>query len=600
MIQVVMTRMPKCPVTTTGCRYLPLATTIVPHYTTTLPQKKGMTSIALWSTHTQMTTTRSGSSTMIPSPLQQQQQHSSRTTTNLLSYSSLPSLFRTTGTSSPSSFSSSSYRSYSRTATPYRATTEYPPHTIFPMPALSPTMETGSIAAWTIQVGDSFRAGDSLCTIETDKASVDFEAQDDGILAQILVSPGKDVPIGTPIGIVTENVHDVPAFANYIVPTTTTATTTAPAVETPSTTTTSTTVSANSILFPSARHLAESMGKDATILVGSGKGGRVTKSDVQIALSQNALPDLVIPASTKVTATLPPATAAAITTMAAVAAPPIMVVQGPGVPMVDISVPEVTGQSQYEDVPNNKMRKIIASRLTASKRTVPHCYVSMEVALDDIMTFRKTLQTQHGIKISVNDCIIRACALALRDVPQVNHTYDTKTETIVTNTNIDVSVAVATPTGLITPIVFRTDQLGLYEITNQVKDLATRARDGQLQPHEYQGGTFSISNLGMFGINEFSAVINPPQAAILAVGGGTPTMVPIASNTYYNETTDTEGADATKTTTSTTTTTEPLYTIQNIMTARLSADRRVVDEATASLFLQVFRQYMQTPELLLL
>ena len=321
-------------------------------------------------------------------------------------------------------------------------------------------------------------------------------------------------------------------------------------------------------------------------MVGSGKGGRVTKSDVQIALSQNLLPDLVKTSTTpQVTAVAAAAVTSSAPVVAVVAPSPVTSMKGT---VMDLPVPDVTGQSKYEDVPNNKMRKIIASRLTASKRTVPHCYVSMEVALDDIMTLRKKLQTQLNIKISVNDCIIRACALALRDVPQVNRTYDTKTETIVTNTNIDVSVAVATPTGLITPIVFHTDQLGLYEITNQVKDLASRARDGQLQPHEYQGGTFSISNLGMFGISEFSAVINPPQAAILAVGGGTPTMVP-SSDTYYNEADDTTAAP-----------TEPLYTIQNIMTARLSADRRVVDEATASLFLQVFRHYMQKPELLML
>jgi pyruvate dehydrogenase E2 component (dihydrolipoamide acetyltransferase) len=474
-------------------------------------------------------------------------------------------------------------------------------------------METGSIAAWMIQEGDTFVAGDALCTIETDKATVDFEAQDDGILAKILVLPGTDVPIGTPIGIVVEEIKDIPAFTNYMVDVTTavstTTTTKSPESASSNVTTTSATAAATatpstsnnhpSLLFPSARHLAESHGKDATILLGSGKGGRVTKADVQYALQHHQLPDLN---STTKTTTIATTTAAATqatttTTTATTSLPLPPPSPTPTMGVVDVPVPEITGQTKYEDVPNNKMRKIIASRLTASKQKVPHCYVSMEVALDDIMKFRKTLQNQHNIKISVNDCIIRASALALRDVPTVNNMYDTKTSSITTNTNIDVSVAVATPTGLITPIVFATDQLGLYEITNQVKDLATRARNGQLQPQEYQGGTFSISNLGMFGITEFSAVINPPQAAILAVGGGTPTMVPASKHTYYNEQKEDDNEVMASSTSSSSL---PPYTIQNIMTARLSADRRVVDEATAALFLQVFRHYMETPELLLL
>lgn len=448
-------------------------------------------------------------------------------------------------------------------------------------------METGSIASWTIGVGDAFSAGDALCTIETDKASVDLEAQDDGILARILVSPGVDVPVGTPICVVTEEANDVAAFVDYQVTATAAETTTTvpvPVLATPpATLSNTTTTTSSSILFPSARHLAESQGKNATVLVGSGKGGRVTKSDVQLALSQNRLPDLIstktAAASSPVTAVLSPPPPPPVPVISPTLSPPVV---------TDYAVPDVTGQLKYDDVPNSKMRKIIASRLTASKRTVPHCYVTMEVALDAILALRKRLQTDHEIKISVNDGIIRACALALRDVPAVNDTYHEKQATVVTNATIDVSVAVATPTGLITPIVFGTDQLGLYQITNTVKDLAARAREGQLQPHEYQGGTFSISNLGMFGISEFSAVINPPQAAILAVGGGTPTLRPTSID--WDDTTTIMPSSQQL----------PPVTVQNIMTAQLSADRRVVDEATAALFLQVFRHYMETPELLLL
>jgi pyruvate dehydrogenase E2 component (dihydrolipoamide acetyltransferase) len=226
------------------------------------------------------------------------------------------------------------------------------------------------------------------------------------------------------------------------------------------------------------------------------------------------------------------------------------------------------------------MRKVIARRLTESKREVPHYYTSVEVELDNVMKLRKMLVADHDIKVSVNDVIIRCAALALRDVPEVNGTYDPKSGSVKLQDTIDVSVAVATPTGLITPIVPETDKLGLSEITEKVRDLAGRARDGKLAPGEYQGGTFCISNLGMFGIDEFSAVINPPQAAIMAVGGGIKRIVP----TPY-----VDGAEE-----------QPKPSIKTIMTARLSADRRVVDEATASLFLSAFKHYITKPELLLL
>jgi len=200
--------------------------------------------------------------------------------------------------------------------------------------------------------------------------------------------------------------------------------------------------------------------------------------------------------------------------------------------------------------------------------------------LDNVLKLRKQLVSEHDVKVSVNDVIIRCCALALRDVPEVNGTYDPSTNAVKLQETVDVSVAVATPTGLITPIVPRTDKLGLSEITDKVRDLAGRAREGKLAPEEYQGGTFCISNLGMFGIDEFSAVINPPQAAIMAVGGGTRRIVP----TPY-----VEGAEE-----------QAKPTIKTIMTARLSADRRVVDEATASLFMSAFKHYITKPELLLL
>jgi pyruvate dehydrogenase E2 component (dihydrolipoamide acetyltransferase) len=247
---------------------------------------------------------------------------------------------------------------------------------------------------------------------------------------------------------------------------------------------------------------------------------------------------------------------------------------------VDLPLPTIDSVGGYEDVPNNGMRKIIARRLTESKSQVPHYYTSMEIELDNVMALRKNLAANHDVKVSVNDLIIRSSALALRDVPEVNATFDPVTNQVSMLPTIDISVAVATPTGLITPIVPTTDRLGLSEISACVRDLATRARDGKLKPHEYQGGTFCISNLGMFGIDEFSAVINPPQAAILAVGGGTATVVP----TPY-----VDGAE-----------TQASPTIKTIMTARLSADRRVVDEPTAGLFLAALKHYLTKPELMML
>jgi pyruvate dehydrogenase E2 component (dihydrolipoamide acetyltransferase) len=306
---------------------------------------------------------------------------------------------------------------------------------------------------------------------------------------------------------------------------------------------------------------------DATGLPGTGKGGRVTKGDVLAAIA-NGTP---MPALAK-------ASAAATAGASASAPPPVAA--APSAPVANLGIPPVDTFGTYEDVANNKMRKIIAKRLTESKREVPHFYVSMEVELDGVMKLRKELLAKHDVKVSVNDVIIRCCSLALRDVPEVNGTYDAKSDAVKLQDSVDISIAVATPTGLITPIIPNTDQLGLSEITDKVRDLAGRAREGKLSPEEYQGGTFCISNLGMFGIDEFSAVINPPQAAILAVGGGTRRVVP----TPY-----VDGAEE-----------QAKPSIKTIMTARLSADRRVVDEATASLFMSAFKHYINKPELLLL
>mmetsp|Transcript_13755 Transcript_13755/g.20829 ORF Transcript_13755/g.20829 Transcript_13755/m.20829 type:complete len:528 (+) Transcript_13755:96-1679(+) len=455
----------------------------------------------------------------------------------------------------------------------------YPSHTVFPMPALSPTMETGTITSWKKNEGESFTVGDVLCSIETDKASVDFEAQDDGVLAKILRggSTAVDLPVGTPICVVVEDEADVAAFSEFSADEETSSQPQqVESVAEPSQdnhTSSERSVDDAFVLTPAARHLSQSQGLDATVLAGSGKGGRVTKGDFLLALENGThMPPLSWVSKQAAEAPIAmdspkPNTAVGITDS--------KVVQG-----VDLDIPQVQTDGEFEDLPNSNMRKVIARRLTESKRDVPHFYSSVEVELDNVMVLRKKLAAAHDVKVSVNDLIIRSTALALRDVPEVNVTFDEKSNKVSIQNSIDISVAVATPTGLITPIVPKTDQLGLSDITASVRDLAGRAREGLLQPHEYQGGTFCITNLGMFGIDEFGAVINPPQAAILAVGGGTKRIVP---SPYM------EGAEEQ----------EP-PTTKTVMTARLSADRRAVDEATAALFLSTFRHYLSKPELLLL
>jgi pyruvate dehydrogenase E2 component (dihydrolipoamide acetyltransferase) len=330
-------------------------------------------------------------------------------------------------------------------------------------------------------------------------------------------------------------------------------------------------VAKENLLMPSARHLSQSKGLDATVLQGSGKDGRITKGDVLMALKDGVtLPPLSTSTTAAATPSTPVATAAATVT----SAPPTST-SAP----TEVNIPTITSSGTYEDTKNNNMRKVIARRLTESKSNVPHFYSTIEIELDNIMELRKKLK-ERDIKVSVNDLIIRGSALALRDVPEVNATFNEK-KGVHMNKTVDISVAVATPGGLITPIVPKTDTLGLVGISDKVKDLATRARDGKLSPEEYQGGTFCISNLGMFGINEFSAVINPPQAAILAVGGGVKKVI---VNTPFVEDADEQEAPS----------------VKNVMSARLSADRRVVDEATAALFLSSLKCYLDKPELLLL
>lgn len=448
------------------------------------------------------------------------------------------------------------------------------------MPALSPTMESGAVTEWHKAPGDELSAGDVICDVETDKATVAFDVQDDGVLAKIISAAGSgEVTVGNPVAVIVE---DADAYAAFVKADAAgevslgsdaggseeaAAPAVAPSASGDSNTSSSSSslparsVSEEFLFAPAARHMAQSKGIDASALEGTGKGGRITKADLVTALAKG----VVFPSASQATASA----ATAAPSAAAAAAP------APSAAAVTAAPPVVVPSSSenFVDEPANNIKKITAKRLTQSKAEVPHLYVSMACEVGGLMAFRKTLLKEHDVKVSVNDIIIRSAALALRDVPEANAKWTGGARRA--GESIDISVAVATPTGLITPIVTGADRRGLSNISGKVRDLATRARDRQLKPEEFQGGSFTVSNLGMFGINEFSAVINMPQACILAVGGGAPTVKP---GRWAGD--------------------KPRVCSE--VTVRLSADRRVVDEAIAAQLLQSFKHYMETPELLMM
>lgn len=455
------------------------------------------------------------------------------------------------------------------------------------LPALSPTMTHGTIASWTMKPGDAFGAGDVICEIETDKASMGFEMQDEGVLAKILVDEkGPEVACGAPIALVVEDVDAYTAFlaldAKDQVAPSSSSSSPAPTDVPASSTEPAAAVASTPVAFaatgpqrlsPAANHMANSKNLDTTSLVGTSKHGIISLADIILALQAGALPTKSIalapvsgpvPTATATTTAIAPTTTAAATVASSV-------VPATAVAPVVLALDEPVND-KYTDIPNTGMRKVIAKRLTESKAHVPHYYSSIECEIDELLKLRKTLKRDFDINVSVNDLVIKAAALALRDVPQANAKWNTKTQSIDSGEGVvDISVAVATPSGLITPIITKADKRGLVDINTSVKDLATRARLGKLLPEEYQGGSFSISNLGMFGINSFSAVINPPQACILAVGAGIAKVVPPRDGR-----------------------TKPLVVTK--VTVQLSSDRRVVNEATAGLFLQTFRSYFSSPK----
>ena len=429
------------------------------------------------------------------------------------------------------------------------------------MPALSPTMEEGTLAKWLVKEGDTVQSGDLLAEIETDKATMEFEAVDEGVIGKILVAEGTEgVKVNTAIAIIGEEGEDMSA-ASTSAPKVDASSNAAPADasdatapakgygkgETDATPAPSAKSSDGSRLFatPLARRIAADKGLDLATIKGSGPHGRIIKADVENATAQ---PAAATPA--------PAASNAPVgATMAA----------GP-------STAQVTAMyagRQFEEIKLDGMRKIIAARLTEAKQTVPHFYLRRDIQLDALLKFRsqlnKTLEAR-GVKLSVNDFIIKACALALQDVPEANAVW--AGDRVLQMTASDVAVAVAIEGGLFTPVLQDAEIKSLSALSTQMKDLASRARDRKLAPAEYQGGSFAISNLGMFGIDNFDAIINPPHSGILAVGAGA--KKPIV------------GADGE-------------LAVATVMSVTLSVDHRVIDGAMAANLLNAIKANLENP-----
>ncbi|MDX2074226.1 MAG: pyruvate dehydrogenase complex dihydrolipoamide acetyltransferase [Alphaproteobacteria bacterium] len=422
------------------------------------------------------------------------------------------------------------------------------------MPALSPTMTEGNLAKWNVKEGDKIKSGQVIAEIETDKATMEVEAVDAGTIGKIMITAGtENVKVNTLIALLLEDGEDKGALDSYAPKAV--ASVSAPvsgdrdkaadkkeAAAAPVATTPATnnqqpaTSSSRTFASPLAKRIAADSGVPIAQVPGSGPHGRVVKADVEAFIASGGARGGVVRRN------------------------PV----------------ETTA------IANNNMRKVIARRLTESKQTVPHFYLNLDIELDRLLDLRKQLNdaAEHAAKkqgkdvkpaykLSVNDLVIKATAMAMKDVPAANASWTDAA--ILQYNNVDISVAVAIDGGLITPIVKNADQKDVVKISGEMKDLAARAKAGKLQPEEFQGGGFSISNLGMYGISHFAAIVNPPQGCILAVGAGAEKVV--VKN----------GA----------------MVVANVMTVTLSVDHRVVDGAVGAEFLQAFKRYIEAPALLL-
>jgi pyruvate dehydrogenase E2 component (dihydrolipoamide acetyltransferase) len=442
------------------------------------------------------------------------------------------------------------------------------------MPALSPTMETGTLAKWHVKEGDTVASGDVIAEIETDKATMDVEAVDEGTVARIVVSEGtEDVKVNALIAVLLAEGEDASAIdvaaldggAKSAAPAP------QPKAQTPSppepaevegdgngkampeaARAAATEAEGRVFASPLARRLASRNGIDLKLLSGSGPHGRVVKGDIDKALKEG----------------VPKAAPAAAAAPQARAAP-----AGPG----EAEVRALFEDGSYEIVPHDGMRKIIAERLQLSKQTIPHFYLSIDCELDTLLGARQRLNDvapkdadgKPVYKLSVNDFVIKALAVALQRVPNANVTWTDSG--MLKHAHSDVGVAVAVEGGLFTPVIRAAETKGLAAISNEMKDLASRARKRRLAPHEYQGGTTAVSNLGMFGIRDFAAVINPPHATIISIGAGEERAV-------------VRGGD---------------IVVRTLMTATLSCDHRAVDGAVGAELLGAFKACIEEPGMML-
>ncbi len=437
------------------------------------------------------------------------------------------------------------------------------------MPALSPTMEEGNLAKWLVKEGDKVKSGDVIAEIETDKATMEVEAVDEGTVAKIVVPAGTEgVKVNALIAVLAADGEDVAAAAkggNGAAAPASAAKAEAPAPAAPSAPAAAPAPAAPTPVAaqpakseggarvfssPLARRLAKDAGIDLSAIAGSGPHGRVVKKDVEAAVSGG---------------TAKPAAAPAAGAAAPAAAP---LAKGPS----DDAVLKLFEPGSYELVPHDGMRKTIAKRLVESKQTIPHFYVSVDCELDALLALRAQLNAaapekdgKPVYKLSVNDMVIKALALALRDVPNANVSWTENA--MVKHKHADVGVAVSIPGGLITPIVRQAEVKSLSAISNEMKDLGQRAKDRKLKPEEYQGGTTAVSNMGMMGVKNFAAVVNPPHATILAVGAGEERVV------IKNK----------------------QMVIANVMTVTLSTDHRCVDGALGAELLGAFKRYIENP-----
>ncbi|MAS44745.1 MAG: pyruvate dehydrogenase complex dihydrolipoamide acetyltransferase [Rhodobacteraceae bacterium] len=430
------------------------------------------------------------------------------------------------------------------------------------MPALSPTMEEGTLAKWCVKEGDSVSSGDVIAEIETDKATMEFEAVDEGVIGKILIEEGTEgVKVNTPIAVLLEEGEDASAADSAGAPAApaskeepapepeakSEAPAPAPASPAPASPAPAASKDADGdriFASPLARRIAADKGLDLAAIKGSGPRGRIVKADVEAAKPAAAAP-----------AEAPAAASAAKAVAQA--------------PADAEAVKKLYADVAFEEVKLDGMRRTIASRLVEAKQTIPHFYLRREIELDALMAFRAELNgalASRGVKLSVNDFIIKACALALQQVPDCNAVW--AGDRVLKFKASDVAVAVAIEGGLFTPILRSADSKSLSALSAEMKDLAGRARDRKLAPHEYQGGSFAISNLGMMGIENFDAVINPPHASILAVGAGLKKPV--------------VGADGE-------------LKVATVMSVTLSVDHRVIDGALGAEFLAAVKDALENP-----